>query len=124
MARLDLFRHFEDVLDFKQGDVLLQQGTQGAHMYALREGNVEIRVNDAPIATLEAGDFFGEMAIIDADNRSGSVVALTDGKMVPITKERFTFLVAQHPFFALEVMRALVERLRATNRLLTAKPRT
>jgi CRP/FNR family transcriptional regulator, cyclic AMP receptor protein len=121
MAHLDLFSHMENPIDFKQGDVLLVQDSPGHEMYALREGTVEIRVGQTPLGTLQAGDFFGEMALIDEKQRSGSVVATSDGKMVAVTKDRFMFLVQNHPFFALEVMRALVERLRAANRLISGQ---
>ncbi len=121
MAKLDLFGHFDNPVHFKQGDVLLTQGAPGQDMYALQEGTVEIRAGETLLGTLGPGDFFGEMALIDDSKRSGSVIASTDGKMVPITKERFMFLVQNHPFFALEVMRVLVERLRAMNRLAAQK---
>ncbi|HXP92788.1 MAG TPA: cyclic nucleotide-binding domain-containing protein [Candidatus Binatia bacterium] len=117
MPKLDLFGHFENPVHFKEGDVLLTEGAPGREMYALQEGTVEIRAGETLLSTLGPGDFFGEMALIDEHNRSGSVVASSDGKMVPITKERFMFLVQHHPFFSLEVMRVLVERLRAMNRL-------
>jgi CRP-like cAMP-binding protein len=117
MASLDMFKNFDNPVEFKKGDILLVQDTEGNDMYVLRDGAVEIRVGDKTLATLGPGDFFGEMAIIDEKHRSGSVVAASDGTMVPITRDRFKFLVQNHPFFALEVMKTLVDRLRAMNRV-------
>jgi CRP-like cAMP-binding protein len=124
MPNLDLFKNFDNPRGFKQGDVLLVEGTSGNEMYAIREGTVEIRVGSQRLAELGAGEFFGEMALIDQQTRSGSIVALTDGVMVPISRDRFMFLVQNHPFFALEVMKTLVDRLRTANRIAAeqAKP--
>ncbi len=47
-------------------------------------------------------------------------VARTDCKLVPIDQKRFQFLVQQTPYFAIEVMRVLVERLRRADRLVEA----
>jgi CRP-like cAMP-binding protein len=121
MAHLDLFKGFDNPVNFKQGETLLVDDAQGGDMYALCEGTVEIRAGEKLIATLGPGDFFGEMALINEHHRSGSVVASSDGSMVPITRDRFMFLVENHPFFALEVMRTLVDRLRAMNRAAQAK---
>lgn len=116
MPNLDLFKNFDNAIAFKKGDTLLLEGSSGQEMYVLREGTVEIRVGAVPIAVLKPGEFFGEMALIDEQARSATVVALSDGATIPISKQRFTFLVQNHPFFALEVMRVLVDRLRAMNR--------
>ena len=49
-----------------------------------------------------------------------TATARTDCELVPVDEHRFGFLVQQTPFYALHVMRVLVERLRETNRLLKA----
>ena len=55
---------------------------------------------------------FGEMALVDSEPRSAEAVARTDCKLVPINKKRFAFLVTETPFFALEVMQVMANRLR------------
>jgi CRP-like cAMP-binding protein len=59
------------------------------------------------------------MALIDDSPRSATVIAKTDVKLVPISRERFMFLVQNTPFFAIEVMQTLVGRLRHMDTLLT-----
>ena len=53
-----------------------------------------------------------EMALIDAEPRSATATACGHCKVARVDERRFTFLVQQHPFFALHVMRVLAARLR------------
>jgi CRP-like cAMP-binding protein len=61
------------------------------------------------------------MAMVDGHPRVASAVARTDCKLCPIDQKRFQFLVQQTPYFAIEVMRVLVERLRRTDQLVEAE---
>jgi CRP-like cAMP-binding protein len=81
-------------------------------MFAIVEGTVEIVRGGKVLETLDAGNFFGEMSLIDKSPRSASARAKTECKIVAIDEKRFGFMVQQTPFFALEVMRALATRLR------------
>jgi CRP-like cAMP-binding protein len=65
------------------------------------------------------GGIFGEMAMIDDGPRSATVVAKTECEVVPVDERQFLVLVRQAPFFALDVMRTLVRRLRVMNERLT-----
>jgi CRP-like cAMP-binding protein len=55
------------------------------------------------------------MALIDRRPRSATAIAKTDAHLVRIDERRFQFMVQQTPFFALEVMRTIVRRLRDMN---------
>jgi CRP-like cAMP-binding protein len=57
----------------------------------------------------------GEMALIDSQPRSATAVALTDCSLAVIDEKRFLFMVHETPFFALDIMRILAERLRQMN---------
>ena len=81
-------------------------------MYAVAEGEVDIILEGATVETVRPGGFFGEIGLIDKRPRSADAVARTDVRLVPINARRFTFLVQQHPFFALEVMRTMAQRIR------------
>jgi len=54
----------------------------------------------------------GELAPIDHGPRSATAVAVTPYTLAPIDEKQFQFMVQQTPFFALQVMRVLAERLR------------
>lgn len=60
--------------DFAPGAVLFEEGQPGDHMYVVQSGEIEIRrqvgETERLIAVLSAGEFFGEMAILNARPRS------------------------------------------------------
>jgi CRP-like cAMP-binding protein len=58
------------------------------------------------------------MALIDGAPRSATAIAVTDVKLVPVGEKQFLLMVGRTPYFALNVMRALARRLRATNSVL------
>ncbi len=116
MANLALFLKSEDFEEFRAGDVVFREGDVGDRMFVVKEGEVEVRVGDRLVDTLGSGRLVGEMALIDGGARSATVVACSDSKLVPIDEKRFVFLVQQTPFFAVEVMREIVARVRSMNR--------
>ena len=81
-------------------------------MYVVQEGEVEVVVDGKTIDTLGPGSIFGEMALIDHSPRSATVVAKSDCRVVPLDETRFMQHVHRTPFFALQVMRIMTERLR------------
>ena len=84
-------------------------------MFLVRKGKVEVRVHGQPVEIVGAGGIFGEMALIDQSPRSATVVALEDSEVVAIDERLFVILVQDAPYFALDVMRTLVNRIRAMN---------
>ena len=64
------------------------------------------------VETLDAGDIFGEMALIEKEPRSATARAKADCQAVLVNEKRFSFLVPQTPYFALTVMKTMSERLR------------
>jgi len=94
------------------GEQLFDEGDAGEVMYVLREGAIELRAHGRPIATVEPGGVFGELALLGMSNRLASAVAKEDSTIVPIDFARFRYLVQYAPTFALVVMRALAGNLR------------
>lgn len=108
----NFFLRTRDVVEYKAGDVILEEGGQGECMYGIQSGKVDVILNGKALYSLGAGDIFGEMALIDKGTRSARVVAQTDCVAVRVDDKRFEFMIQQTPNFALYVMRVLVERLR------------
>jgi CRP/FNR family cyclic AMP-dependent transcriptional regulator len=94
------------------GDVVFVEGDSGSEMFGLISGAIELRRSDRPVRTLEAGDTFGEMAIVSDAARSLSAVATEDSVLAVIDQRAFLFLVHETPTFAIQVMRSLAERIR------------
>jgi CRP-like cAMP-binding protein len=109
-----LFRSDKNAADYAAGDTIIEVGDVSLEMYVVLEGQVDIIAHDKVLETVNPGGMFGELALIDASPRSASAVARSDCRLVPVDQKRFQFLVQQHPYFSLHVMRVLAERLRRT----------
>jgi len=109
---LDLFRHAQDGVAFAEGQTIFKQGDHGDQMYVVQDGEVELRVRDHVVALVGPGGILGEMALIDDQLRSATAVAKTSCSLISIDQRRFQYLVQQTPYFALQVMRVMAERLR------------
>jgi CRP-like cAMP-binding protein len=114
--RFNLFQRAHDVERFDAGSVIFSKGDPGDRMYVITGGSVSIVDGERTIATLGPGELLGELALIDASPRSAAAIALTDCALAPIDRPRFLFLVQQTPYFAVQVMQAMAERLRDERR--------
>ena len=92
---------------FGRGERVIEQGEEGGSMFILLRGEAAVIVNGAEthtqVATLRAGDYFGEMSLLTGEPRSATVVAQTDCEMWEIGKDVLGEL--------LEHNQALVEKL-------------
>lgn len=84
----------------------------GDSMFAALDGEVEIRKAGRVLETAGAGSVFGELELIDQEPRSAAAVVTRDCRVVAVGERRFTQLVQQTPYFALEIMHILADRLR------------
>ncbi|MGE0821547.1 MAG: cyclic nucleotide-binding domain-containing protein [Candidatus Binatia bacterium] len=117
MPILQHIEQMEGYEAFPAGALIIKEGEPGHVMYIVKEGIVEIRAGGRLLESVEPGGIVGEIALIDAKERSASVVARTDCQLLPVDEEQFVLLVEQVPYFALQVIRVLAARLRrATNR--------
>ena len=87
---------------FESGDRIIQQGEPGDSFYVICEGRVSVlREDDGlahPVAALEAGEFFGEVALLAGGPRTASVYALTDDTQVlEISGQLLMELAHRHP---------------------------
>lgn len=112
MPKFDFLRKEPEVRSCRAGEVIFSEGDAGEQMYAVLEGEIEIRKGGRVLETVGAGGVFGEMALIDREPRSAAAVAKSDCRLAAVNQSRFMLLVQQTPFFALQMMQVLSERLR------------
>jgi len=98
------------------GETLFKQGENGDKMYIVQEGEIDLYLLDMTIETVGPGGILGELALIDNRPRTATAIARTECKVVEIDSDRFTFLVQETPFFALDVMTVMADRLRYMDR--------
>jgi CRP/FNR family transcriptional regulator, cyclic AMP receptor protein len=113
---INVFRNETEIKTFSPGETIYSAGEIGDTMYAVLEGELNVVVNGVVVETIGVGGIVGEMALIDPAPRSASVVAKTEAKLAVVNQKRFTTLVQNTPFFALQVMRIMAQRIRNTNK--------
>jgi len=118
MADLSLFASDLDAQHYPAGHKFMEVGDHGDFMFVVTEGEIEISLRGKILETVHSGGIFGELALIDHRERSADVIAKTDVKVSSIDQKRFLYLVRNHPFFALEVMKVMADRLRHFDDLL------
>jgi len=112
MATIELLRNDPKAQSVAAGETIFSVGDAGQFAYVVTEGNVELELHGHVLETVESGGIFGEMALIDHRERSATARAKTEAKIVPVDQKRFLYLVQNTPFFAIEVMNVMAERLR------------
>ncbi len=112
------------IIPFGAGDMLCEEGDMGNELFVILRGQVELSADGSAIATLTNGSHFGEMALIDATPRSASATALSDGKLLIITRDDFFEILRKEAPLAVKLLWAFVQelstRLRQTNQDLAA----
>lgn len=113
LLRLDkLFADAKVIDHFEAGDVVFTEGSSGSFMYVVVEGTIDIYVGEKLIDISGPGDLVGEMSLIDSSTRSASAVARNEARLARVDENEFLAMVVDTPFFALHVMRVLVQRMR------------
>jgi len=100
-------------MTYKAGDFIVREGAMGVGFYLILDGKAEVRKRDRILATLERGQFFGEMSLIDELPRSADVVAVSPTKCWALTSWAFAGLVKTNPEIALHMLKEMVKRVRA-----------
>ena len=116
MSLSNAVKFYNDYKFCQKGSIIFSEGDPGEVMYAVVEGDVEIRVNGAAVNIVKEGEVFGEMAMIDKKPRSASAIASSDCKLVVINEQRFNFLLQQTPIFVTQIMKVMADRLRYMNK--------
>jgi MFS family permease len=94
------------------GESIVSEGESGDRLCIVHSGNVVVKKDGRVLAQLAVGDFFGEMALLDDEPRSATVIAIDDVEVLVLQRDRFHSLVHQRPSILIEVCTTLVRRLR------------
>ncbi len=105
---------------YRAGGVIVEDNTDGDELFLLVEGRVRIikrtkTGEENLLALLHAGDFFGELELVDARPRSARVIAVEDCVVFSLRKADFDRLLEESHAFATRLMQVVSIRLRALN---------
>ena len=109
---VSLFESEKEQITVAAGQPVFREGDPAHELFVVLEGSVDLLVGAQIVETVQPGGLFGELALVESSPRTATAIAKTDAKLVPINERRFTYLVANPPFFALHVMGVLAGRLR------------
>ncbi|WP_017301106.1 cyclic nucleotide-binding domain-containing protein [Nodosilinea nodulosa] len=108
-------------LQVEPGTVLCLEGAPGDSMFLIVEGEAEILKGPQRLATLGAGEMFGEMALLTGEERSATVRALSPMELYELDKADFDAMLTYAPQLSSGLSRILARRLRETTQS-TTKP--
>jgi CRP-like cAMP-binding protein len=92
-------------------EAMVQEGTTGTALYIVLAGKARVERGGEQIGEIQAGDFFGELALIEEHARSATVIASQPTDCLLFPAWEFTALLDEHPVIAVPIMRKLIERL-------------
>ena len=108
LARLATWFTVEEA---SEGSRLTPEGASGYRFFVIEQGTAEVRQHQEPIATLGAGEFFGEMAIMGDGRRVAAVVATSPMTLFAMFGTEFREMEATLPAVAARITETLKERL-------------
>jgi CRP-like cAMP-binding protein len=118
---LDFFQFAGKPQKIAKGTTIFSENRKGIplllmpnRIYLLLEGEVEVLAKGEPIATIQSGEIFGEMASMGRMPRSASAVAKGDCRVVGMDDKQFRAALGRNPGFALMLMSIMIGRLRDT----------
>jgi CRP-like cAMP-binding protein len=108
-----------DRVSFGQGDAIVETGQRGDAMYIVLRGTAEVDVGGR-YHSLQAGDFFGEMALVASKRRLATVKAVEPVEALRIPADGFEAFLLENPTVAVAILKAVVERLREVEQRIDA----
>lgn len=104
---------------YQAGDIIFKEGEPGSTMYIVWSGRVAVLKGDLDAPTVlgyrGVGEVIGEMALLENEPRSASVVALENVRLLNITRTSFERLLIENPAMGLDILSMLSARLRASD---------
>ncbi len=106
---------YGSVKKFGSGESVVYEGDVGDEMYIILQGKAYVEIGNITVGELNAGDFFGEMSLIDGSPRSATITAADTLLLFAINEKNFERIIAWEPLVAVRIMKSLSRRLRELN---------
>ncbi len=120
----DQLQHLTESLkreQFAKNQPILQTGDQTEMLYVVISGRIKVTMGDdqgkeVVLAMLGAGEYFGEMALLDGGSRSANVIAVESCELLSLSKHEFIQCLKNNFSMTMMVMQGLVKRLREADK--------
>jgi CRP-like cAMP-binding protein len=110
-AELESIASVAREFDIEAGSVLTTEGDFGHSVYAIESGTAEVLCSDQVVATLQAGDVFGEIAVLAGGRRSATVRAASAMRLIMLFSRDLWQIEKNHPDIAATLRASIEERL-------------
>lgn len=114
-----MWREKDIIRVYQKGDAIIKEGETGREMFIIKSGVADVlkgeEGNQIHLATLERGDIFGEMAILENEPRSATVIAREETHLIVLNTGNFMLKIRKDPTFAFNIMQKLSSRIRLLN---------
>jgi CRP-like cAMP-binding protein len=107
-------RRAEDV-KVDSGRILVSEGSTGSEFFVIIGGTATVSRHGRKVASLGAGDAFGELALLDKAPRNATVTAQTEMELVVLGQREFGGLIDEVPGFARKLLAGMARRLRESD---------
>lgn len=102
---------------YRKETVVVSASDPGDALYIVADGDVKVSLSGGSgreiiLSTLSAGDFFGEMSLVDGEPRSATVTCTTDAHILRLSRRDFLQLMRSYPSIGINVMTEMCVRLR------------
>jgi CRP/FNR family transcriptional regulator, cyclic AMP receptor protein len=101
---------------YPEGAVFVKEGARSEQLFVLLEGSAKVIRNNRTVARLYAGDFFGEISLLDGLPRTATVIAESPVRCLVLLRKEFERIVTEMPSVGVKVLRSLATRFREMNR--------
>ena len=105
---------------YSKGEFIVMEETEGQQCYFITHGSVKITRSskegrEVILAILTAGEFFGEMSLLDGETRSANVLTLEETKVLALNRNDFMATLEEYPRVSIQLLKELTIRLRKSD---------
>jgi len=131
IKRISIFKNLPDrylqlitdgfsIVNFKKGETIFCQSEESTDLYIIFNGKIRASLlnqegEEFVLDVFKEGDFFGEMSLLDGRPRSATAIASEDSSLGLLRRNKFLETIKNEPMIAIEMLNALVHRLRKTD---------
>lgn len=106
---------------YPKDNVIFFEEDEGDSLFVINSGRVKVAKfsddgKEIILAILSAGDFFGDMSLLDSEPRSATIIALEKTEVTSIRRNEFLKIIRENPLIAVKLLAVLSQRLRDANR--------
>lgn len=105
---------------YSKGEFIVMEEMEGKQCYFITHGSVKITRSskegrEVILAILTAGEFFGEMSLLDGETRSANVLTLEETKVLALNRNDFMATLEEYPRISIQLLKELTIRLRKSD---------